>query len=111
MKSLVFLADGGPVLVLCAGTDRVDEGKLRARLGAASVRRANADEARRATGYPVGGTPPFGHDRPLRVLIDPALFRYDDVWSGAGLPEAVARIRSGDLVRATGGEVAEVAYP
>lgn len=108
IKSLVFLVDGAPVLVLCAGTDRVDEAKLRAHLGARQVRRASADEARTATGYPVGGTPPFGHQHPLRTLIDPGLFRYQELWSGAGLPEAVARIRASDLARATRGEVADV---
>ncbi len=109
IKSLVFLVDGAPVLVLCAGTDRVDEEKVRAHLGAVDVRRANADEARRATGYPVGGTPPFGHDREMRTLIDPRLLSYEELWSGAGLPEAVARIASSDLARATRGEVVAVA--
>ncbi len=109
IKSLVFLADGGAVLVLIAGPDRVDEAKLRALLGGSAVRRANADEARATTGYPIGGVPPFGLERPVRVVVDRGLLRHDALWAGAGTGEAVVRIWSRDLVRASGGEVADVA--
>lgn len=109
IKALVFFADGEPVLALCSGTDRVDEAKLKAVLGARGVRRANADEARAATGFPIGGTPPFAHARPLRVVIDRGLLRYEILWSGAGLPEAVLRLGSADLARASGGEVRDIA--
>lgn len=109
IKSLVFLADGQAVLVLCSGTDRVDEAKLRAHLGAAAVQRASADEALRATGFPIGGVPPFGHARALRVLIDRGLLRHETLWAGAGTGEAVVRIHSGDLLRASGGELVDVA--
>ena len=109
IKSLVFIADGEPVLALCSGTDRVDEAKLRSLLGARAVRRANAEEARRATGYPIGGTPPFGHRQGLRVLVDPGLLRYAELWAGAGTGEAVVRVGSRDLVRASGGALAPIA--
>ena len=109
VKSLVFLADAGRVLVLCAGTDRVDEAKLREHLGAPKVRRANADEARQATGFPIGGVPPFGVARQLRVIVDGGLLRHEALWAGAGTGEAVVRVWSRDLVRASGGELADVA--
>lgn len=109
VKSLVFFADGEPVLALCAGTDRVDEVRLARALGTASVRRATADEVRAVTGYPIGGTPPFGLRRALRTLVDPGLLRHDDLWAGAGTGEAVVRIRSQDLARASGGAVMEIA--
>lgn len=109
VKSLVFLADGTPLLVLVAGTDRVDEAKLAALLGASTVRRATADEARAATGYPIGGVPPFGIERPLRVLLDRGLLRHEVVWAGAGTGEAVIRVRSEDLRRASGVELVEIA--
>ncbi len=105
----MFLADGGAVLVLIAGPDRVDEAKLRAVLGASVVRRANANEARAATGYPIGGVPPFGLDRSIRVVVDRGLLRHDALWAGAGTGEAVVRIWTRDLVRASGGELADVA--
>jgi prolyl-tRNA editing enzyme YbaK/EbsC (Cys-tRNA(Pro) deacylase) len=109
IKSLVFVADGQAVLALCSGIDRVDEAKLRAHLGAAAVRRASADEALRATGFPIGGVPPFGHPRALRLLVDRGLLRHETLWAGAGTGEAVVRIRSGDLLRASGGELVDVA--
>jgi prolyl-tRNA editing enzyme YbaK/EbsC (Cys-tRNA(Pro) deacylase) len=109
IKSLVFLADGEPVLVLCAGTERVDEAKVRALTGASSVRRATANEAREVTGYPIGGVPPFGFARSIRVLLDRGLLRHEALWAGAGTGEAVIRVWSRDLARASGGTVVDVA--
>jgi prolyl-tRNA editing enzyme YbaK/EbsC (Cys-tRNA(Pro) deacylase) len=79
VKSLVFYADGRPVLVLTSGANRVDVGRLSALLGAAEVRRANADEVREATGFAVGGTPPFGHPQPVRTLFDRDLLGHLEV--------------------------------
>ena len=109
VKSLVFLADGAPVIVLCSGADRVDESKLKAVLGAAGTRRATADEAKTATGYAIGGVPPFGHDAELRVVIDDGLLSFDTVWAAAGLPDAVFPIAPAALVRLSQGTVADVA--
>jgi len=108
IKSLVFLGDE-PCLVLVSGVDRVDEAKLRAFLGTAIVRRASAEEARAATGYPIGGVPPFGHARPLRVLVDRGLLAHEELWAGAGTGEAVIRIASRELLRASGGSLVDVA--
>jgi len=99
VKSLVFLADGTPVVVLCSGADRVDEAKLRDALGATVVRRATADEAKTATGYAIGGVPPFAHAAALRVVVDQALLAFATVWAAAGLPDAVFPIGPSDLVR------------
>jgi prolyl-tRNA editing enzyme YbaK/EbsC (Cys-tRNA(Pro) deacylase) len=108
VKSLVFLADGAPVVVLCSGADRVDESKLRAVLGAAGVRRATADEAKAATGYAIGGVPPFAHATGLRVVVDRGLERFGTVWAAAGLPDAVFPIAPADLVRLSGATEADV---
>ncbi|OLC55215.1 MAG: hypothetical protein AUH85_09670 [Chloroflexi bacterium 13_1_40CM_4_68_4] len=108
IKSLVFLADGEPVLALCAGTDRVDETKLRALAAATTVRRATASEARDRTGYPIGGVPPFAHARPMRVLIDRGLLRHEALWAGAGTGETVIRVWSRDLAGASGGTVVDL---
>jgi prolyl-tRNA editing enzyme YbaK/EbsC (Cys-tRNA(Pro) deacylase) len=107
VKSLVFVADGEPFLALTAGSNRADQAKLAALLGAGEVRRADAEEARAATGYGIGGTPPFGHPRQLRVLVDRDLLAHDEVWAAAGTPDSVFPLTPDDLVRASGGEPAE----
>ena len=109
MKSLVFVAGDGVAVVLCSGAARVDEMRLAAALGVAAVRRATADEAKAATGYAIGGVPPFGHARPCRVLCDRALLGSDVLWAAAGLPDAVFPIAPADLVRASGAQVVDVA--
>ena len=109
VKSLVFVADDAPLVVLAAGSNRVDVDRLREVLGAADVRRADGDEARSATGFAIGGVPPFGHGRPLPVVIDTDLLAHDRVWAAAGLPDAVFAITPRALVDASGGRAAEIA--
>jgi Cys-tRNA(Pro) deacylase len=109
VKSLVFLADERPVLALTSGVNRVDTSKLAILTGAERVRRANAEEVRAATGYPIGGTPPLGHPTAIPTFVDEALMAFDDVWAGAGTPDAVFRITPTDLVRLSGGTVASFA--
>ena len=109
VKSLVFLADGAPVVVLCSGAARVDESKLTAVLGTAAVRRATADEAKSATGYAIGGVPPFAHATPVRVIVDRGLLAFATVWAAAGLPDAVFPIAPADLVRLSAAIEADVA--
>ena len=108
VKSLVFLADGAPVVVLCSGADRVDEIKLKAALSASVVRRATADEAKTATGYAIGGVPPFAHATDLRVIVDDGLLAFTTVWAAAGLPDAVFPIAPADLVRLSAATRADV---
>ena len=108
VKSLVFECDGEPVLALTSGANRVDTAALGRVLGG-SVTKADADTVRRATGYAIGGTPPFGHARPLRTVIDATLLEYDFVWAAAGTPETVFEISSTDLVRCASGAVADFA--
>jgi Cys-tRNA(Pro) deacylase len=108
VKSLVFMADERPVLALTSGANRVDEGKLAAILGATEVRKADADEVRAATGYAIGGTPPFGHTNHLDVVCDRDLTRFDPVWAAAGLPTTVFAIRPEVLLDVTGAEVADL---
>lgn len=109
VKSLVFMADGRPVLVLTSGGNRVDPDKVGRRLGAGEVRKADAGQARAATGFTIGGTPPFGHPQRLDVLIDQHLTGFDQVWAAAGTPRHVFPIRPADLIRASGGIVCDVA--
>jgi prolyl-tRNA editing enzyme YbaK/EbsC (Cys-tRNA(Pro) deacylase) len=109
VKSLVFMADDEPVMALLSGADRLDPDRLATATGAATVRRATGDEARAATGYAIGGVPPFGHDGELAVLVDRGLLAHDEVWAAAGLPDAVFPISPDDLVRVSGGRIEDLA--
>lgn len=108
VKSLVFLCDGRPVLALTSGANRVDTKRLGTLLGG-KITRADADGVREATGYAIGGTPPFGHAQPLRAVVDPALLAYDTVWAAAGTPDTVFELTPEQLMQASAAEVAEFA--
>ena len=108
VKSLVFMAGDGAVIALCSGASRVDEVRLAAALATSGIRRATADEAKAATGYAIGGVPPFAYATPCRVVCDRGLLAFDEVWAAAGLPDAVFPIAPDDLVRVSGATVAEV---
>jgi len=109
VKSLVFVIpnvnDPEPLLCLVAGHNRVDVARLAAVTGATDIRRATAREARDLTGFSIGGIPPIGHSRPIRVIMDPDLGRYPVIWAAAGLsttvfpvPPATLRILSNATV-------------
>ena len=107
VKSLVFMADGVPLIALTSGANRVDPTRLAAVAGVSEVRRASPEEARAATGFAVGGTPPFGHSEPVRTYLDPALQAFDEVWAAAGTPDSVFPLTPSDLQRATRAEPAD----
>jgi prolyl-tRNA editing enzyme YbaK/EbsC (Cys-tRNA(Pro) deacylase) len=113
VKSLIFRLDGQVVAALMSGPNRLDDGRLAAAAGrpGAPVERAGADEVRAATGYPIGGVPPFGHPRPIPTYVDEDLLAFDEVWAAAGTPRHVFAIRPADLVRVTGGVVAPLRIP
>lgn len=98
VKSLVVIGPDGAVLVLTAGHHRVDLAALGRLLGGAT-RMANADEVRTATGYAIGGTPPFGHREPIPTLIDPSLLAHDVVHAAAGTPDSCFAIDPNVLMR------------
>jgi prolyl-tRNA editing enzyme YbaK/EbsC (Cys-tRNA(Pro) deacylase) len=106
-KSLVFLAGGAPILVIASGINRVSLPKLATLLGT-PVTRPDADAVKRLTGFPIGGVAPVGYTTPLRVVIDRDLLQHPEIWAAAGTPNAVFRTTPEELVRITGGEVAEV---
>jgi Cys-tRNA(Pro) deacylase len=111
VKSLVLVADGRPVLALVSGKNRVDAAKLARAARAARVTRADADLVRAATGFAIGGVPPVGHLKPLETFVDEDLLAYDVVYAAAGTPTAIFPIAPPDLVRVTGGRVADLAQP
>jgi prolyl-tRNA editing enzyme YbaK/EbsC (Cys-tRNA(Pro) deacylase) len=107
-NSLIFNADGAPLLVLTSGGHRVDTGRVAALIGAAKLRRADPDFVRQATSQVIGGVAPVGHPVPLRTLVDQHLAAYDVVWAAAGHAHTVFPTSFGELVRITGGTPATV---
>jgi prolyl-tRNA editing enzyme YbaK/EbsC (Cys-tRNA(Pro) deacylase) len=107
-NSLVFDADGGPLLVLTSGAHRVDTARVAALVGVGELRRAAPDFVRAATGQSIGGVAPVGHPRPLRTLVDVDLAAYEVVWAAGGIPHTVFPTSYEELVRVTGGAPAEV---
>ncbi|WP_433609259.1 YbaK/EbsC family protein [Dactylosporangium sp. CA-139114] len=108
-NSLIFNADGEPLLVLTSGAHRVDTAKVAALLGVAKLKRAEPDFVRVSTGQVIGGVSPLGHPKPLRTLVDVDLGQYGEVWAAGGIPQAVFPITYAELVRITSGTAAEVA--
>lgn len=114
VKSLVFVAPRGdgllePIICLVAGTNRVSLALLAGVTGEAAVRRATAREARELTGFSIGGIPPLGHPRPVRVVMDPDLGRFAVVWAAAGHDRSVFPVSPAALRALTDATVEEIA--
>ena len=107
-NSLVFAADGAPLLVMTSGAHRVDTSRVAALVGAATVSRADARSVRSWTGQAIGGVGPVGHPAPVRTLVDVWLANYDVVWAAAGHPHTVFPTSFAELIRITGGAAADV---
>jgi prolyl-tRNA editing enzyme YbaK/EbsC (Cys-tRNA(Pro) deacylase) len=113
VKSLVFVAPRDdeslePIICLVSGPNRVDLARLAAVVAERDVRRATANEARELTGYVIGGIPPFGHLRTMRVVMDPDLGRFPIVWAAAGLPTAVFPVPPATLRMLSNAHVAPI---
>ncbi len=108
VKSLVFSVDGEVVVALVSGDNLLDEDRLAKAAGGTDARREDADTVREATGFPVGGVPPFGHREPLRIFVDEDLLQYDEVWAAAGTPHVNFALTPSELVRGTGAVVADL---
>jgi prolyl-tRNA editing enzyme YbaK/EbsC (Cys-tRNA(Pro) deacylase) len=107
-NSLIFDADGAPLLVLTSGAHRVDTSLLARTLGVTRISRADPEFVRKHTGQSIGGVSPVGHPDALRTVVDQDLARYDVVWAAAGHPHAVFPTTFDELMRITGGTVAVV---
>ncbi|MGC1209685.1 MAG: YbaK/EbsC family protein [Micromonospora sp.] len=108
-NSLIFNADGAPLLVLTSGAHRVDTAALAASIGVTRLRRATPEFVKEHTGQVIGGVAPVGHPRPLRTLVDTALEEYTEVWGAGGVPQAVFPTTYAELLRITAGTPADVA--
>jgi prolyl-tRNA editing enzyme YbaK/EbsC (Cys-tRNA(Pro) deacylase) len=104
VKSLVFMDRSHPpqpLLVLCSGANTVDAGRL-------GLEKADAAVVREATGFAIGGVPPYGHPAPLQTLVDEDLLEFAEVWAAAGTPRSVFPLTPAQLVERSGGTVMDV---
>lgn len=108
-NSLIFSADGEPLLVMTSGAHRVDTAKVAAALGVSKVDRAKPDFVREHTGQAIGGVAPLGHPKPVRTLVDVDLGQYAEIWAAGGVPQSVFPTTYAELLRLTDGTAAEVA--
>jgi prolyl-tRNA editing enzyme YbaK/EbsC (Cys-tRNA(Pro) deacylase) len=108
VKSLIFAVDGEIVLAYVSGANQLDEMKLAAAAGGVRCDRVDADVVRSATGFPIGGVPPFGHDSELRVFVDPDLLDHEVVWAAAGTWHDVFALAPDQLVESSHGTVVEL---
>jgi prolyl-tRNA editing enzyme YbaK/EbsC (Cys-tRNA(Pro) deacylase) len=107
-NSLIFSADGAPLLVMTSGAHRVDTARVAALIGTGSVDRADARSVREWTGQAIGGVAPVGHPQPIRTLVDTWLEKYGRIWAAAGHPHTVFPTSYAELLRLTGGTPADV---
>lgn len=107
-NSLLFAADGVPLLVLTSGAHRVDVELVARSVGAAEVRRAAPEFVRAATGQVIGGVAPVGHPAPVRTLVDTWLAGHERVWAAGGHPHTVFPTSYAELLRITGGTAVDV---
>ncbi|GAA2181919.1 YbaK/EbsC family protein [Brooklawnia cerclae] len=98
-NSLIFMADGDPLLVMTSGAHRVDTKQLAHRIGVGRIARATPEQVRDATGQAIGGVSPVGHPAPIRTVVDRALAAFETVWAAAGTPHAVFPTTFDELVR------------
>ena len=108
IKSLLFLVDGSPYLVIVRGISRVKTPKLLQALGGREARLATKTEVEAITGFPVGGTPPFAHRQSVPVLIDRGVLLLEEIYAGGGSDDVMLRLHVADLVRATGARLTDV---
>ena len=106
-KSLVFLADGEPVVIVASGAHRVDVDQLALACDCAVIDKATPEDVRAATGFAVGGVPPFGHGLP--IMVDQALLEYDEVYAAGGDGNTLFAVNPRELADATGARLVRVA--
>jgi prolyl-tRNA editing enzyme YbaK/EbsC (Cys-tRNA(Pro) deacylase) len=109
VKSLIFEGQQShqPIMVAASGANRVNERSVEQSVSE-PIKMAKPDYVRQMTGFAIGGVPPIGHDRPLKIFIDEDLLQYHEIWAAAGTPHAVFKLTPDDLKTITGGTVISV---
>lgn len=107
-KSIIFRGEdsGEAILFLTAGGNRVDDAKASAVAGE-PLGKADAALIRAQTGFAIGGVAPVGHLNPIRAFLDPRLTEFEVIWAAAGTPQHVFALKSADIARLTGAQVAD----
>ena len=108
VKSLVFMTENQPILLLVSGKNRVDQDTIKLLLNAESFEMAKPEIVRTHTGFAIGGTPPFGHTQYIRTIMDEDLTTFDEVWAAAGTPNSCFPISPTELLRIAGATLATV---
>jgi len=108
-SSIVVVVDDEPVVVVTSGANRVDLEKVAVYVDGSDARMAEADEVKEATGWSIGGVPPFCHATDVPVLMDETLLAHDEVWAAAGTPTAVWPVDPGRLRDIAGADPADIA--
>lgn len=106
-KSLVFMVNDEPILIIASGANRVNERKLEAHFGS-KVRKATADEVRELTGFSIGGVPPVGHKRNLKTVVDEDLLQFTEIYAAGGTPTAVFELTPEELLEITRGAILDI---
>jgi prolyl-tRNA editing enzyme YbaK/EbsC (Cys-tRNA(Pro) deacylase) len=104
VKSLLFIIDGQPVLIMVAGDRKADLGKIRSFFSTDSVRMANADEVKKITGFAIGVVPPYGHKGSIKTFIDASLINKDFVFYATGKETCLAKLSPQELIQGCGAE-------
>jgi prolyl-tRNA editing enzyme YbaK/EbsC (Cys-tRNA(Pro) deacylase) len=109
VKSLIFKGkeSGKPILVLTSGANRVDEKRISEYAGE-TITRADADFARAATGFAIGGIPPLGHIQKIETYLDEDFLKYETIWAAAGTPNAIFELKTSDLQKMTDAKITRV---
>jgi Cys-tRNA(Pro) deacylase len=108
VKSLIFESERGPLLFLVSGANRLDASKGATAAGVTKLERADANAAKKATGYSIGATPPLGLATELPVFMDEDLLTHDEVWAAAGRTDSVFPVAPKELARVTGAPVVDL---
>ncbi len=108
VKSLVFVCDDVPLLVLTSGVNRVDTVALAARLGTGAIVQAKPDQVRAATGQAIGGVAPVGHPTPIDAVVDETLAEHPVIWAAAGTPHTLFSLTHEELLAITNGRATQV---
>lgn len=111
IKSLLFMADGSPVLVVTNGLTRVHRKRLAVELGMSRrrIKIASVEQVLAVTGYAVGAVPPFGHLINIPTLLDVGVLAESTVYGGGGESDALMRLSTDELQRVVNGELVDIA--
>ncbi|MFZ5642137.1 MAG: YbaK/EbsC family protein [Bacillota bacterium] len=103
-KTLLFLADGEPIMVVASGDVKIKSGRLKKLTGSSKVRMADPDTVNRITGYSVGGVCPVALPGKIRILLDDSMKRFPVVYAAAGTARSALPVDMEQIEIITGGE-------